>query len=641
MSDLDVLVAAASFPAASQVLRKSGYHPAFAHSRKQEEARLRSDCECEFFNAEGNVMLDLHWQITAPHLAQRFRFEDLWNRRRTVTIGQKPVSTFSAEDTTLVLAVHGGKHLWQRLSWLADFAESLRQDLNWQMLKSRACAAGAERMLWLALALAQDLLQVEFPPEFAGAVSNDAGVQSIASEIARTLFENKNGAEESEVRWLTLLRLADSRWKGVSSAARFACGSGPREWEAVRLPDSLFAFYPLVRIVTLLRRAPSFLFAGGPRQPGLTRYAADLRREPLCSRIPKKLKALYLPTCVQSLACRMRSSMIRKLISLPRGATAWFLMLCPLAVTLTAMSPTTRAATSEPYVTCNLAENGATDDGPAINACLAAHPGRHIMLRKTGGASYGGGQATSKDIYSSQTITMVGDAQWLDCDAPALWAGGCRIDFDPALKGPGIAVSPKASGVQISNLEVYGGNCWSPTDLTTYSLPPRINGMGNDGILLAGGEPKLVNVQANCFKRHGISVLGDSSAYDPKTFGYSQPDFVRFDRVGVGNNKAYGVFITGADSNAGLITFIDARANQLGGIYDHSQLGNTWIAPGFHSNTRSPDTAGRHKRSRRSVWRATWPRSWSRKHWEKPWRRRETGSASPVPLTRPSTLHAK
>ena len=250
------------------------------------------------------------------------------------------------------------------------------------------------------------------------------------------------------------------------------------------------------------------------------------------------------------------------------------------------------ATASEPYVTCQLAEDGVTDDGPAINACLTAHPGRHIMLRKTGAASYGGGQATSKDIYSSQTLTMVGDAQWLDCDAPALWAGGCRIDFNPALAGPGIAVPPTAQGVEISNLEIYGGNCWTPTDLTTYTLPPRINGMGNDGILLAGGEPKLVNVQSLCFKRHGISVLGDSSAYDHVKYGYSQPDFIRFERVGVGANKGYGIFITGADSNAGLITFIDARANQLGGVSDHSQLGNTWVAPGFHSNTRSPDTAG-------------------------------------------------
>jgi hypothetical protein len=173
-----------------------------------------------------------------------------------------------------------------------------------------------------------------------------------------------------------------------------------------------------------------------------------------------------------------------------------------------------------------------------------------------------------------------------------LWAGGCRIDFDPDLSGPGIAVPPTAYGIEISNLEIYGGNCWRPTDLSTYILPPKINGMGNDGILLAGGEPKLVNVQSNCFKRHGISVLGDSSAFDHQTYGYSQPDFIRFERVSVGQNKGYGVYLTGADSNAGLVTFIDARSNQLGGVYDHSQLGNTWVSPGFHSNTRAPETEG-------------------------------------------------
>ena len=282
---------------------------------------------------------------------------------------------------------------------------------------------------------------------------------------------------------------------------------------------------------------------------------------------------------------------MRRLMSYSDHLAVWLFLLWPLAVALIATA-SHAARTAEPYVTCNLAEDGVTDDGPAINACLAEHPGRHIMLHKVGAASYGGGQATSKDIYSRQTLTMVGDAQWLDCDVPALWAGGCRIDFDPGLMGPGIAVSPKASGVQISNLEIYGGNCWISTDLTTYTLPSRINGLGNDGILLTGGEPKLVNVQAYCFKRHGISVLGDSSAYDYRSYGYSQPDFVRFERVSVGLNKGYGVYITGADSNAGLITFIDARANQLGGVYDHSQLGNTWISPGFHSNTRLPETAG-------------------------------------------------
>jgi hypothetical protein len=252
--------------------------------------------------------------------------------------------------------------------------------------------------------------------------------------------------------------------------------------------------------------------------------------------------------------------------------------------------------TGSPYVDahveCGVTEDGLSDDGPAINACLQQNAGKHIMLRKRGPSNAGGGTPTSVDIYSGETITMVGDAQHLDCEVPSLWGGGCRINFDPHLTGPGIAVPPTAYGVEISNLELWGGNCWAPTNLATYVLPPRINGWGNDGILLAGGEPKLENVIVACFKRHGIQVAGDSVAYAAKENGYSQPDFFRFERVEVDGNRGYGVYVVGGDSNAGLVTFIDARDNQLGGIYDFSVLGNTWIAPGMHTNTRSPIKSG-------------------------------------------------
>ena len=244
------------------------------------------------------------------------------------------------------------------------------------------------------------------------------------------------------------------------------------------------------------------------------------------------------------------------------------------------------------HVECGIAEDGVSDDGPAINACLKENAGKHIMLRKRGTSSAGGGAPTSVDIYSGETITLVGNAQHLDCEVPSLWSGGCRINFDPHLTGPGIAVPPRAQGVQISNLELWGGNCWASTNLATYVLPPRINGWGNDGILLAGGEPKLENVIVACFKRHGIHIAGDSVAYAAKENGYSQPDFFRFERVEVDGNRGYGVYVVGADSNAGLVTFIDARGNQLGGIYDFSVLGNTWIAPGMHTNTRDPINSG-------------------------------------------------
>ncbi len=264
MSDLDVLIDRATFSASREVLTGIGYQPVFALTRKQEKARLRSDCECEFTASDQKVMVDLHWQVTAPHLAQRFRFDDLWDRRRKVTVGQELIPTLSAEDTALILAVHGGKHLWDRLSLLADFAQSLRQVLDWQALRSRAREARAERMLFLALALAEDIFEIQIPSELSAAIEEDAGVQSVALRIALRLFDDKdsNDAAQSGSRWLTLWQLADNRWEGARRAARFAVGSGPREWQAVRLPDSLFGLYRLLRIASLLRSAPAFFSLG-------------------------------------------------------------------------------------------------------------------------------------------------------------------------------------------------------------------------------------------------------------------------------------------------------------------------------------------------------------------------------------------
>jgi hypothetical protein len=261
MSDLDILIEPGSISAARNLLIEQGYQPAFTLTRKQEEACLSSDCESEF--SDGKVAVDLHWRITPPHLAPRFSFDTLWQRRRDVTIGQNVVPTFSSEDTALVLAVHGGKHLWPRLSWLADFAQSLQLNLNWPSIGARAREARAGRMLLLALALAHDIFQVQISTEFSTAIEDDKTVQNIAGHIAKSFFADyeSNVADHSSVRWAALFQLADSRCDGFRSAARFAFNSGPREWQATRLPDSFFSFYRVLRIAALLRNTPAVLFS--------------------------------------------------------------------------------------------------------------------------------------------------------------------------------------------------------------------------------------------------------------------------------------------------------------------------------------------------------------------------------------------
>ena len=260
MSDLDILVGPASVVAAREVLTELGYKPAFATTRKQGEALLRSDCELEFCSDDGKVLVDLHWRVTAPHLPARFTFEDLWRRRRDAIIGQKAIPTLSPEDTALVLAVHGGKHLWTRLGWLADFAESLRSDLDWEAMRVRAREARVERLLLLAMLLADRILQVQSPAEFSTALETDDIVQNIAEGIARKFFVDsaRTNSDENPARWAKLLQLADNRWDGARCALRFALNSGPREWQAIRIPDPLFGSYQLLRIAGLLRSLPGF-----------------------------------------------------------------------------------------------------------------------------------------------------------------------------------------------------------------------------------------------------------------------------------------------------------------------------------------------------------------------------------------------
>jgi Uncharacterised nucleotidyltransferase len=265
MSDLDLLIEPATFPTARKLLLGLGFRPALTLTPKQEASRLRSDCEYEFVGADGTVCLDLHWNIAPPHMGQRFYFDDLWEHRATLFLGGRRLATFSAEDLVVILAVHGGKHLWERLCWLSDFTKCLQaSNLDWAVLRTRARAARAERMLWLALLLAQGVMGVQLPAQLSTAVNADMALRDIAARLERNLFRPELNVETEVARWLALLRLSDSRWDRIRSVARFAFGSGPREWQTVSLPDSLFAFYPLLRIAALLRHAPSLLFSRSP-----------------------------------------------------------------------------------------------------------------------------------------------------------------------------------------------------------------------------------------------------------------------------------------------------------------------------------------------------------------------------------------
>ncbi|MBV9851283.1 MAG: nucleotidyltransferase family protein [Armatimonadetes bacterium] len=196
-NDLDILMRRADLLRAKDLLLSQGYRPVTERTAAQEAALLRSHWEYEFVREDGQVMVELHWQIT-PHWEvlpkpgpSPLDFECLWQRRRTIPLLGAGIAGLSPEGLLLILCVHGAKHLWRRLSWIVDVAELIRVhggDTDWERVLADAGQMDARRMVLLGLLLARDLLAAPLPAIAERKIQADVVVQRLATQVSAWLF---------------------------------------------------------------------------------------------------------------------------------------------------------------------------------------------------------------------------------------------------------------------------------------------------------------------------------------------------------------------------------------------------------------------------------------------------------------------
>ncbi|MEO8342158.1 MAG: nucleotidyltransferase family protein, partial [Nitrospirota bacterium] len=83
-------------------------------------------------------------------------FVSIGRRSGVIVFWYRPmVRGMAPEEFLIILCLHGSKHGWERLKWVADVAELLRsQWINWKRVFSTAAERKCHRMLLLGLALA-------------------------------------------------------------------------------------------------------------------------------------------------------------------------------------------------------------------------------------------------------------------------------------------------------------------------------------------------------------------------------------------------------------------------------------------------------------------------------------------------------
>jgi hypothetical protein len=258
-SDLDFLISPADFERAKQALAEIGYRPAADLAPAVERFWLRRGYERSFDGAAGKNLVELQWALLPHFYAVDLRVEDLLARAGKTVVGEREVPCLSPEDSLLVLCLHAAKHLWTRLIWLSDIAETLRpysgtQNIDYSLAFSRAQSLGIARILGVSFWLVENVLRAEIPKPAEEIIAADPRVPALGSEFAARLARGATYNFESTEYFRLILKLRERRGDRLRYLWRLVWTPGAGEIAAVRLPEALFPLYRIVRIGRLMRK---------------------------------------------------------------------------------------------------------------------------------------------------------------------------------------------------------------------------------------------------------------------------------------------------------------------------------------------------------------------------------------------------
>jgi hypothetical protein len=221
--DIDFLVESSELERAWLALGVAGFRSGILD--RAIEAR-RTPGQYSFRRSAESPLLELHTEGTLRYFPRPMPIRDFFARQTTVPIAGRAVPALSAEDEFVLISIHGAKHFWERLMWIADIAAIVdrHRGFDWSRVRQTAAQVGGERMVRLALLLAERFLGVPLPREMQREVAADSACLPLIKKIEswlpyagqdppalldRALFRVKMRGEASAgIRYLTRLSLS-------------------------------------------------------------------------------------------------------------------------------------------------------------------------------------------------------------------------------------------------------------------------------------------------------------------------------------------------------------------------------------------------------------------------------------------------
>ena len=191
--------------------------------------------EYNFRQKSTQLLVEFHTERTFRYHPRPLPIENLFQRRASVSFDGREIPALSLEDELILISIHGAKHFWERLSYIADVAAFVsRQELDWAKVESAAAEVGAERMLDAALRLAQDVLGAELSEAVAKRVQSNAALPKLLAPIRRWLPAAGAAPPGLFSRAAFRVRMRGGGFAGLGYLLRLSFSPTEEDWGAGR-----------------------------------------------------------------------------------------------------------------------------------------------------------------------------------------------------------------------------------------------------------------------------------------------------------------------------------------------------------------------------------------------------------------------
>jgi len=229
--DLDMLVRQRNIRRATELMSAAGYVPAVSLSAI-DAGRIPG--QYLFSKPDSKLIVELHNDCTLRYFPRRLPLEEFFARQIRVRVDGHDVSALSVEDELVLICIHGAKHFWERLMWIADVAALISRQaaINWEQVADSAKAVGAERMLHTGLRLASDLLKAQLPGKVQAAVQADTAATRLAAQTRKWLPAAGFSPPGLFERAFFRMRMRGNVISGSAYLLRLALSSTEEDWQS-------------------------------------------------------------------------------------------------------------------------------------------------------------------------------------------------------------------------------------------------------------------------------------------------------------------------------------------------------------------------------------------------------------------------